>query len=491
MINEREKELVDIFKDRVTTDPFELSQYTKDVAYVPPFLVKLMASPMPQAVVQPVNSEEIALLLQTCSRTGTPITVRGGCSSAYFNAIAIHGGIVVDMNRLQGISSVVTQQGENTVWIKAGTTWSEVEAQLRPQGCCLCSYPTSSPSATAGGWISMGGLGIGSIRYGPLRDQVQALRIVTAQGEIQELSTDDVKPSCHLNFTDCFGTEGTRAIITEVNLKVRTLPEKEVHTVITFEGIEEAGKMLQALAQIPEVFNVHFSSPSLIETLQKKGYVQELPHGTYCLSIDLDGSKRDVEEASEKLLTRALSFGGKRLPPEVGEEEWKNRFKALRLKQAMPSLQAAELLIPVENFSAYYQALDKLATSQKTFVVTYAHLVPPHHVLTMTLYPSNELKTGEYILDLSFISKIYQVGKKYKGKPYVVGFWNTSYLKDIFSSEEIVERQGRKQLLDQANLLNPGKSYRTPLLLTQPIFGLGMTVLAALRPLLSGGREHD
>lgn len=492
--------LKEIFGSRITTDPFELEQYTKDIAYIPPILVRLLAKPWPRAVVQAEEPREIASLMQWACQSRIPVTVRGGGSSAYFNAVPVQAGIVLDMNRMQGVGVVhMTGKAEEAaVWVQAGTTWYDADERLRRQGYTLRSYPTSAPAATVGGWISLGGLGIGSIRYGPLREQILGVRAVTAGGEIVQVDNPGLKSEAEassegggLCFDDFFGMEGTRAVITEAHLKVRPLPEKEAHLVVFFRDVEATGRLMQGLGQISSVFNVHFSSPAFVAALQKKGYAPELPQGHHCLAVDLAGRQSEVEQAVEAIQRQAQSLGGEGLATEAGEAEWSSRFKALRLKQTWPSLQAAELLLPVEHFAAFEEALTKLANQKHTVVVTYAHLVSPQTVLIMTLFPSDELNTLRYLGDLSFISRIYAVGKLFGGKPYVVGLWNTSYLSDIYPPKELKRRWERKQKLDQQNILNPGKAYQAPLFLSRLVFKLGMGFLGAMRPLLSAGRKKD
>ncbi|KLU60637.1 putative FAD-linked oxidoreductase [Peptococcaceae bacterium CEB3] len=492
--------LKEIFGSRMTTDPFELEQYTKDIAYIPPILVRLLAKPWPRAVVQAEESREIACLMQWAFQKRIPVTVRGGGSSAYFNSVPVQEGIVLDMNHMQGVGAVhmAGKAEEPAVWVQAGTTWYDADERLRRQGYTLRSYPTSAPAATVGGWISLGGFGIGSIRYGPLREQILGVRAVTAGGEIAEVDNPGLKSEAEasaggggLCFDDFFGMEGTRAVITEAHLTVRPFPEKEAHRVLAFRDVRPTGRMIQELGQVSSVFNVHFSSPTFVAALHKKGYASELPQERYCLAVDLAGRQTEVEEALRTIRREVQVLGGEVLATEAGEAEWISRFKALRLKQTWPSLQAAELLLPVEHFAAFEEALTKLAKQKHTVVVTYAHLVSPETVLLMVLFPSDELNTLRYLGDLSFISRIYALGKLYGGKPYIIGLWNTSYLSDIYTSKELKRRWERKQRLDRPNILNPGKAYKAPFFLSRSVFRLGMGFLGMLCPFVRAGRESD
>ncbi|ODA40844.1 FAD-binding oxidoreductase [Desulfosporosinus sp. BG] len=489
---------------RTTTDPFELAPYAKDVAYVPAILVNLLTNPLPNAVVQPISAEEISSLIKWARQGKIPVTVRGGGSTAYFNCIPMKSGLVIDMNRLQGFSEIELDQGsqKKMVWVKAGMTWKDLDDGLRQQGCAVCSSPSSAPSATIGGWVSMGGLGIGSVPYGSVHDQIMAIRGVTATGEIVELSRPDKAPARNqgseqsgLQFKDLMGTEGTRGIITEIKLLVRDVPEKEEHLLAVFNNATDTGVMMSWLGgeHFTSLYNVHFSSPEFIMSLQKAGYAQEIPPGKYSLEIDLEGKRDEVDQAVAHIRKQVKVLGGTLLPDGVGAEEWADRFKSLRLEQTLPSLLAAEMTLPVRNFAAFYERLSKLGQKTNTLCVTYAHLVSPDMALVMVLYPSDELNLIRYIVDLSFTSNLYKLGHSLGGKPYVIGFWNTPYLGKIYDKGERGRRRQRKQAADPQALLNPGKGYNPPnIILNSHVFGLAMIMIGLFRPMvlkiLKGGK---
>ena len=271
---------------RATTDPFELAPYAKDVAYVPAILVNLLTDSVPKAVVQPISAEEISSVIKWAKQAKLPVTVRGGGSTAYFNSVPMKSGLVIDTNRLQGFSDIELSPENNNkmVWVKAGMTWKDLDDGLRQKGCAVCSCPSSAPSATIGGWVSMGGLGIGSVPYGSVHNQVMAIRGVTASGDIVELSRPVKGPvsnkgsePSNLQFKDLMGTEGTRGIITEIKLLVRDVPEQEEHLLAVFNTATDTGSMMSWLGgeHFTSLYNVHFSSPEFITTLQEAGYAQD------------------------------------------------------------------------------------------------------------------------------------------------------------------------------------------------------------------------
>jgi len=114
-------------------------------------------------------------------------------------------------------------------------------------------------------------------------------------------------------------------------------------------------------------------------------------------------------------------------------------------------------------------------------LISYGHVVTPDRATVMTMFYTDETKTIAYILDLSLVKKIHDVGRRHGGWPYGVGLLNTPYLGRMFTPPQMAERQRRKQALDGRGIMNPGKGYRPPWMLNPFLFEVGMDLLAMAR----------
>ena len=95
------------------------------------------------------------------------------------------------------------------------------------------TYP-SSKFSTVGGWISTGGIGINSFRYGHLSKQIVSMTVVTGYGEVKKLSPIDP------DFKYFISTEGEFGIVVEVTLKLRDVPQGSYPHLLYFPGDKEA-----------------------------------------------------------------------------------------------------------------------------------------------------------------------------------------------------------------------------------------------------------
>jgi len=107
-----------------------------------------------------------------------------------------------------------------TATVQSGVVWEKLDKELINHGLTLRLYPTSYPSATVGGWLAQGGVGIGSFEFGWFRDNVVSARVVLPNGEIQEFSGSDLDL-----ISDA---EGITGLITEVTLRIQSLEDIKV-----------------------------------------------------------------------------------------------------------------------------------------------------------------------------------------------------------------------------------------------------------------------
>ena len=113
-----------------------------------------------------------------------PVVPWGGGSGTQGGALAIHGGIVIDLRSLDEVIEI--DEASMTVTVQAGKNGRELEAELNARGLMLPHYPASVEWATVGGYIAARGSGVLSTRYGKIEDLVLSLRVATPASGLME-----------------------------------------------------------------------------------------------------------------------------------------------------------------------------------------------------------------------------------------------------------------------------------------------------------------
>jgi len=476
------KGLLELLGDRATASSFETALYQSDVAAVPPFLSRFLFQTLPDIVVRPRSTEEVASMLRYAATHRLPVTPRAAASTAYFNAVPTRGGILLDLNGLRGILDVDRERA--TVTVLPATRWKELDDELRYRwGLAVKSYPTSAPSSTVGGWFNMEGWGVGSLQYGSMHGQVLRAEAVLAGGKVVEL-TPDSNPSLHWFAR----SEGTMGIITSLELGLRPAPESESHRLIAFRDFRSLQQAAEKIADLdPKPYHVHFADSAFTRSIKRAGFTTELPADVHLLSVHFEGSRSEIEAAETPLAKIARETSGRELDSRLAHEEWTERFSEVRAKRAGPSLLGTETLLPLRSLASYIESVQGLGRGLGLPIYTYGAVVSPDWCQPNSFFPADERRGWSYLTALSVTKALQDRAARHGGRPYGIGVWNTPYLGRVWSSSERRERLRRKAHLDPHGVLNPGKLYAAPFLLRPSLFGLGMSALAVLRRLTVSG----
>jgi Fe-S oxidoreductase/FAD/FMN-containing dehydrogenase len=449
---ELEKDLKDIVGERVTVSPFERWFYTSDLFTLPGWVKRLFKT-MPMAVVKPRTAAEVSAVLEYCSRRQIAAVPRGGGSSALFGAVPKKGGIVLD---LLDLSAVVEMGREKElVTAEAGITWWELDKKLQKEGLALKSYPSSARSATVGGWLMGGGLGIGSLKYGPATEQVIRAEVALADGSLREYKKGE-------GLEQFLESEGVLGILTKVWLEVRRLPQASSHHLIYFGNMKDLFGFVSALAgSSPCPYAIEIFDHKYIDLVKASGYkVTEFSDGSGVVLATYEGDEEEVNEGAKVITGLAERFNGE--ARDGADEEWGQRFNMLRVRRAIPSIVLSSAHVPLSKLNQFYAGLGGL---KKRPIALLGHIVSQGDGMMMPMLVSNAKKAVEYTLALHTPRDISNLALSLGGKPGGgLGVWNAPYKNKMLSSQKVEEIRQKKKELDPAGILNPGMWLDPPFL---------------------------
>lgn len=170
--------------------PGELEKRSSDFHGFSPVLRPLLAACRAQLAVAPRHCEEVVVVAGACARHGVPLTVRGAGTGNYGQCVPLAGGVVVEMGGLNAVRNVAATTG--VVEVESGCLLADLERSLTRHGRSLRLAPSTWRTATVGGFIAGGSGGVGSLRWGFLRDpgHLLGLEVVTMEPEPRVLRLD-------------------------------------------------------------------------------------------------------------------------------------------------------------------------------------------------------------------------------------------------------------------------------------------------------------
>jgi len=191
----------------------------------------------PDAVVWPLNAEEISQILKLANEKRISVTPWGAGTSLEGNPIPVEGGIVLDLQQMNHILELRTEDLQ--VRVEAGVIYKELNQYLSRYG--LFFPPDPGAAATIGGMVGNNASGIRTIKYGATKDFVLNMVIVLPSGEVIRVGTNAIKSSSGYDLCRLFvGSEGTLGVVTEVTLRLIGLPAEFMAAVAQFNPIREA-----------------------------------------------------------------------------------------------------------------------------------------------------------------------------------------------------------------------------------------------------------
>ena len=177
--------------------------------------------PWPAAVILPASTEQVATALAWASQTGTAVIPRGAGSGVCGGAQADAGAVVLDLSRMDKVTSVDTVS--QVVSVEAGVRGDTLEGVLARHDLTVGHYPQSIAISTVGGWIAASSAGQASTGFGAIEDVLLGLTAVTPCGDIlhcRPVPRSAAGPDLRRLLV---GSEGTLAVVTEAVLSCRPL----------------------------------------------------------------------------------------------------------------------------------------------------------------------------------------------------------------------------------------------------------------------------
>jgi FAD/FMN-containing dehydrogenase len=225
--------------------PVQLRLRSRDFYWYSPILKAELDGKAADLIVVPRTIDEVVRVAAACARFSVPLVVRGGATGNYGQMVPLQGGVLLDMAQLDRTLWVERGRGR----FEAGVRLGDADVLCQKQGWELRMFPSTRRQATVGGYVCGGAAGVGSIRYGQLRDagSVLALKVVTCEPvpRLIELRGVDIGKALH--------AYGTTSIVVEVELALAPA-YPWVEMVAAFDDFAAAAQFAQALGESDGIF---------------------------------------------------------------------------------------------------------------------------------------------------------------------------------------------------------------------------------------------
>lgn len=282
---------------RFSRIPSILAQYGQSETHV--------SGGLPDAVVFPHSSEDVAMIARLCASNGVPMVGRGAGTSLEGHALALKGGLMVDFSQMNQMLAVYPE--DMLCVVQPGITREALNDALRATGLFFPVDPGAN--ATLGGMAATRASGTTAVKYGTMRDNVLGLEVVLADGRTIRTGTSAPKSSAGYDLTALFvGSEGTLGLTTELTLRLHGQPEAVSAAVCAFPTITDAVDCVIATIQsgIP-MARIEFLDQATVEACNAWAGTSLTVEPQ--LMLEFHGSPAGVQEQTERFAEIAAEMG--------------------------------------------------------------------------------------------------------------------------------------------------------------------------------------
>ena len=442
-------------KDNVNTSEEERLLYCHDLAPLPK-MAGLAFNNIPDVVVRPSSTEDIAAIMRIAYEGGVAVTPRGNSTWGLGGSMPTCGGIVVDF--VSKMNKIIKVDPENlVVKVQAGATWKETLEACMNAGYIVGSYPSSFPAATIGAWLNTNGMGVGSYKYGSAKDNVMNMEVVLPDGTVLETGYDNIGSYMSgYNLNQFFaGSEGTLACISTVTMRIYPMGIIKP-TAYDFENLVDADAAIQKIVQHPSVKPLHISWSDFNHFANQKKAGLHVPDVKNVVLITLQGEQKFVDLESSEVDEIMASAGGKRIDDAIAAHEWDERCYEFRARSVGVGEIPAEVIVPTKCWGQFVDECYKGFTAMKMEVGgVIGEIVDRTTALFMPYY----FKDDESIIGMTAFAFNFYLGDRaveYGGRTTGLGVffaWNLDNMHDANTVEFMREL---KTFVDPHDVMNPG-----------------------------------
>ncbi len=421
-----------------------------------------MHVPPPSAVVFAESSTDVADAVRLAAQHRTPVIPFGVGSSLEGHLLAIQGGISIDVSRMNRVVAINAE--DLTITVQPGVTRKAVNEAVKDQGLFFPIDPGAD--ASIGGMSATRASGTNAVRYGTIRENVLALEVVTACGEVIRTGTRAKKSSAGYDLTRLMvGSEGTLGVITEITLKLYPLPEAISAATCYFPSIEAAVRttieIIQMGVPIARCELLDDNTVRMVNAQAKLGLREEA-----MLLMEFHGSPASVEEQAQTVQAIAADNGGQAFEwattPEERTRLWTARHNAYFAGiQSRPGCRAitTDACVPISQLAnAILASVDEANASGLPYFLV-GHVGDGNFHMGYLIDPNSatERQSAE-TLNHQLVERALALGGTCTGE-HGVGLHKMGFLRAEAGDGAVAMMRAIKQALDPHNIMNPGKIF--------------------------------
>ncbi|HYE77608.1 MAG TPA: FAD-linked oxidase C-terminal domain-containing protein, partial [bacterium] len=420
----------------------------------------------PDAVVRPATAEEVSRILALCNGHRIPVTPRGGGTGLSGGALAVHGGVVLSIERMNRILEV---DQENLMGVvEPGVVTQVYQEAVEAVGLYYPPDPASRGSCLMGGNVAENAGGPHAVKYGVTKDWIIGLEVVLPTGEVIQTGGKLLKNVSGYNITQLMvGSEGTLGVVTKIITRLIPLPTHRRALLVPFDSLGAAARCITALFHAKVI-------PSAAELMERSAIQaaeehlgKKFPHGDAAalVLLEVDGhDESDIERQTERIAEVVTDLGIDDVfvadGPEQVRELWALRRSIGLAVKSISIYKEEDTVAPRARLADLVDRVKEVSDRHGLTTICYGHAGDGNiHVNIIKVGISDEDWAQRLPVAIrEMFGEVVKLGGQISGE-HGIGYVQKEFLPIAVSEAELELCRRIKRAFDPNGILNPGKIF--------------------------------
>ncbi|TCL35232.1 glycolate oxidase [Anaerospora hongkongensis] len=445
-------------KEHVLDAQIDLFGYSYDSSFVP-----LVPPNLPEMVVRPLTTEQVAAVMKIARENKIAVTPRGAASGRTGGSIPLAGGISLSLDRMKEI--VELDEENMMITVEAGVLTGDLYQYCAARGLFYPPDPASYKYSTIGGNIAENAGGMRAVKYGVTSSYVMGLEVVLADGSVIHTGGKAIKNVTGYNLTQLFtGSEGTLGIITRALLKLIPMPKARNTLQLMFASLDEACATIHKMLQS----GIVPAAAELMDTISLQAVARHRkleidPATEACVIVEIDADNQEgLDRQAGQIESIATGFGALAVriaqSAQEAEEIWAIRRGLSSAVGAMaPDRLGEDISVPRSAFPEMVRRIRAIGEKYELTIAVYGHAGDGNlHPSVLCDLSDNAQAERVHKAVHEIFAEALAVGGTLSGE-HGIGITKRPYITSALGDGGVTALKLIKQALDPCGILNPGK----------------------------------
>lgn len=440
---------------RVLTEEHDLFSYSFDGSF---------GTFLPDVVVQPKSTQEVAALMKLANRDKIPVTPRGQSTCLSGGPLPVKGGIVMDLSKMN--EKLEIYPDDLIAVVSPGVLTSEIHNAAEKYGFMYPPDPSSSHVSTIGGNLAENSGGPRGLKYGVTKDYVIGLEVVTPEGEVIRTGGKTVKNVTGYDLTKLIvGSEGTLGVITEATLRLIPKPPAQETLMAIFDDLVDSGRAISKVLSsgiLPSKMEIMDQAcVAAVENYQPVGLPTD---AEAIILIEVDGHPNAVADEIKKVSEICHAAGARQVKVAGNAAEREELWRARKLVspaivKIKPTKISEDATVPRSKIPDMFHRLKEIRDKYQVHLVVFGHAGDGnlHPNIIADKRDKEEMRRVELAVGEIFEAAV-ELGGTLSGE-HGIGTMKAPFMELELGSVGLDMMKRIKQAWDPNNIMNPGKIF--------------------------------